>query len=125
MNYLNTLLIILILVLFSCKKEDFSTNTDCYRGKIVLSGICSNITVQVTSGNLDPDLYEKNWVNPATNTAYENVFRLLSVCTFPTDIKEGQEFNFKVISQEEDANCAVCLAYYPTPTKGLYIKVCD
>lgn len=124
MKYLNLSFFLLVFLIFSCQKDSISPSGECYKGKIILNGICSNITIQITEGNMNPNLYEKEWLNEANNVTYNNVFRLLNVCSFPSNIKEGQEFSFRII-EKNDTNCAVCLAYYPTPSKGLNIEICD
>ncbi len=105
---------------FRCEKG--VVTKDCYKGKLVKKGICLNYTITVLSGNMDPQKIETTWTDPNTNITYQNAFRLGSVCNFPTDIEEGEEFYFTL---DTDANngCAVCQAYYPTPAKSLSIKV--
>lgn len=122
----NLLLFILFsLCISACKQEIRGPITGCLKGKIVSFGYCSNITVELTEGNLDSNLYVKEWINPANNTVYKNVFRLMNVCSFPSNIREGEEFSFKVMTDPSDGPCAVCQAFYPTPSKGLYIEICE
>ena len=59
-----------------------------------------------------------------SKVAYNNVFALGSVCDFPEGIEEGDTFQFSVKTQSLDQECAVCLAYSPTPDKSLQIEVC-
>ena len=54
---------------------------------------------------------------------YKNVFTLGSVCDFPSHIMEGDIFNFSVL-ENYNQQCAVCLAYTPTPEKSLNIRLC-
>ncbi len=117
-------IIILSLAIYSlgCSKSD--STSECLKGKMVINGICGNITLQVLSGNIDTNLIVKSWVDPSTSKTYENVFALKSVCTFPTNIKEGDEFYFKINNDPKGNDCPVCLAYRPTPPKGLMISIC-
>ena len=111
-------------VLVSCSKEE-STNLESgqFKGKLVLKGICMNYVIQVVDGDLDASLYEKQWVHPIEQQTFSNVFALESVCSFPKTIEQGDEFIFALADDPE--NCAVCLAYSPTPNKRISIKVYD
>ena len=105
---------------FTCNKK--STDTGVYKGKLVRKGICMNYTISVIGGNIDTSKVVAQWTDPQTNTSFQHAFRLESVCNFPSDINEGDEFSF-VIDNNASIECGVCLAYYPTPHKGLRIKV--
>jgi hypothetical protein len=78
---------------------------------------------------LDPineNWVEAEWVNPFSEESYTNAFRLGSVCTFDETLEEGDLFYFEASTEPfEEEFCAVCEAYSPTPTKTLYIRVCD
>ena len=120
-NGLFTLVVFGILSL-SCSKID--AETDCIKGKLLINGICSNITIQVMSGKIDSNLIEKSWEDPETSKKYENVFALKSICTFPSNLKEGDEFYFVIDNDPKGSECPRCLAYRPVPPKGLMIRVC-
>jgi len=90
----------------------------------VVKGICMNYVIQVLDPDFDSSLIELNWTNEFSDISYTNVFALGSVCDFPEDIDEGDEFNF-IIDNSKQNNCAVCLAYSPTPNKYLSITVLD
>lgn len=98
------------------------TATQCYKAKLQIKGICSNYTIKVLDDNIDKNLVESSWTDESTGKTYTNVFGLGSPCTFPADIKEGDEFYFTVDNNPQE-NCNVCMAYYPTPQKKLAIKV--
>ena len=102
----------------SCKQK----SAPCFKGKLEIKAICSNYTISVLEGNLDTTLIVKNWQDESTRKQYQNVFKLGNPCTFPSTIKEGDEFYF-VIDEQPKSDCAVCMAYYPTPEKKLSIKV--
>ena len=105
---------------FQCKKNvDPST---CYKARLEIKGMCMNYTIKVLSSNIATDLIEREWKNPHTGITYQNVFRLGSVCDFPTDLKEGDEFYFQLASRTK-TDCIACMAYYPTPSKALNISV--
>lgn len=109
-----------LLSAFTCNKNQ--DNGNVYRGKLVRKGICMNYTISVIGGNMDDGKVQSSWTDPQTNTTFQNAFRLESVCNFPATIQEGDEFSF-VIDNNAPTDCAVCMAYYPTPQKGLKIRV--
>ena len=109
-----------ILLNISCNKSN-NTSVACFKGKLVLKGLCMNYVIQITEGDVDKALYESSWQNPSTNTTYQNVFRLESICTFPSTIKEGDEFYFTIPKNPIPQTCAQCMAYSPTPNKMIYI----
>ena len=103
-----------------CKKK----NTGVYKGKLEIKALCMNYTIRVLEGNADRSMVTANWTDESTNKSYSNVFALGSPCTFPATIKEGDEFYF-TIDPAPNRDCAVCMAYYPTPPKKLAIKVVE
>ena len=115
----------LISLVLTSQKECSNNNkkgNNCHKGKLEIKGICSNYTITVLEGSLDSSKISKSWTDENTNKTYNNVFALDSPCSFPADIKEGDEFYF-TIRQEGDKDCNVCMAYYPTPPKRLSITV--
>ena len=113
----------IILLNISCNKSN-DTSVACFKGKLVLKGICMNYVIQIIEGDVDKSLYESSWQNPLTNTTYQNVFGLASTCTFPTTIKEGDEFYFSIPKNPIVPACADCKAYSPTPSKKISIEIC-
>jgi hypothetical protein len=114
-----------LLFLLSCSKNNSDTELESsYKGKLVVKGICMNYVIQVLDSNFDSSLIELNWTNEFSGISFTNVFALGSVCDFPENIEEGDEFNF-IIDNFKNNNCAVCLAYSPTPNKYLSITVLD
>ncbi len=95
-----------------------------YKGKLEVKGICMNYTIRLLEGQMDTALVSANWTDEVTGKQYVNVFGLGSPCNFPSTIKEGDEFNF-IIDTKTKQDCAVCMAYYPTPPKKLSIKVIE
>lgn len=107
------------------------SNTDCnvkkasavkYKGKLEIAAICMNYTISVKEGNINDSDVVTNWTDETTNKSYSNVFKLGNPCDFPASIKQGDEFYF-TIDTTKGKDCAVCMAYYPTPPKALSIKV--
>ena len=101
-----------------------SSDNTAYKGRLEIKGMCMNYTVKLLAGNLDTSLIESKWTDENTNKSYTNVFALGSRCSFPASIEQGEEFLFTIDSTTVQ-NCSVCLAYYPTPSKHLSIKVID
>jgi hypothetical protein len=115
---------IIVLVIFSQKEcnNNGTKTAGCFKGRLAIKGICSNYTINVIEGNLDSSKISKSWTDENTNNTYNNVFALDNPCTFPADIKQGDEFYFS-LREEKDKDCNVCMAYYPTPPKRLAILV--
>lgn len=93
-----------------------------YKGRLAVAGNCMNYTIELLEGNMDTNLYVADWTDEMSGQSYQNVFRLGSVCNFPATIKQGDEFYFDIDNTAPN-DCAVCLAYYPTPAKSIPIKV--
>jgi hypothetical protein len=118
--FLLSALSILILSAGDCSKKKTST----YKGKLEIKALCMNYTIRLVEGTMDTSLIVANWTDENTGKAYKNVFKLGSPCSFPKNINEGDEFYFTIDSTTVQ-NCAVCMAYYPTPPKRLAIKVVE
>lgn len=95
-----------------------------YKGKLEVKALCMNYTISLVEGNLDTSLIVANWTDESTGKSYKNVFGLGSPCTFPASVQQGDEFYF-TIDTTQKKDCAVCMAYYPTPSKKLMIKVLE
>ena len=109
--------IVLVLTANKCKDND-----PALKGRLEVKGMCMNYTIRLVEGNLDTALYNSEWKNETTGNIHRNVFALGSPCSFPSTIKEGDEFYFTIDSTYKP-NCAVCLAYYPKPSKKIAIKI--
>ena len=107
---------------FLCTKDNDRRISDCLKGKLEIKGICMNYVISVKEGNIDPSLIESSWQDPSTGTTYQNVFTLENPCSFPDNIKEGDEFYFYA-KEKSNNDCIVCLAYRPTPQKHLQISI--
>ena len=118
------LLVFFVHLNISCNKSN-DIIQNCFKGKLVLKGLCMNYVIQIIEGDVDKALYESSWQNPSTKTTYQNVFRLESVCTFPSTIKEGDEFYFSIPESPIVQTCAQCMAYSPTPSKKISIEICN
>jgi len=118
------LLAFFVLLNISCNKSN-DTIQNCFKGKLVLKGLCMNYVIQIIEGDVDKALYESSWQNPSTKTTYQNVFGLGSICTFPSTINEGDEFYFSIPKSSIVQTCAQCMEYSPTPSKKISIEICN
>lgn len=113
----------ILLSVISTKEGCHKSKSDAaYKGRLEVKGMCMNYTIKLLAGNLDTSLIESKWTDETTNKTYTNVFALGSRCSFPASIEQGEEFLFTIDSTSVQ-NCSVCLAYYPTPSKHLSIKI--
>ena len=103
------------------KKKD---TEEVYKGRLEIKALCMNYTVKLTAGNIDTSKIVSNWTDESTNKNYSNVFGLQNPCNFPAGVKEGEEFYF-ILDTSAVKDCAVCMAYYPTPPKKLAIKIIE
>lgn len=106
----------------SCKDKKEYDN--CFRGRLEIKANCMNYTISVLEGNMDTSLYVSEWTDESTGKPYKKVFELGSKCDFPTNLNVGDEFYF-VIDSNAKKDCAVCMMYYPVPSKSLQIRVID
>ena len=125
MNKIKSLFLFYIIIFFSCDKdtEKAMEQEICYSGKLVKKVICMNYVIEVLDPIPDKNLIEISWRDEFSDKEYKNVFTLGSICDFPSHIIEGDIFNFSVL-ENYNQQCAVCLAYTPTPEKSLNIRLC-
>ena len=95
--------------------------SNCFKGKLVIKGICMNYVVQVVQGDTSKLKVAATWMDETTDKTYTNVFALGSKCNFP-DMQEGDEFYFTLADKPEEG-CNVCLAYRPVPAVSNFIVV--
>lgn len=108
-----------LLLGFQCEKQ---VDGPLLKGRLAVNGICSNITITLVEGDLEPTQFENSWTDPITGITYQKAFRLANPCQFPSHIREGDEFYFRVRPSVNES-CVTCLAFYPTPQIALTIQV--
>ena len=113
----------LIIAGVSCSPKASHSVSGRYKARFEVAALCSNNTFSVIEGKIDTALVEASWTNPQTKKTYTNAFAISNPCNFPSNLKEGATFYFEVSPEDKSQNCAVCMAYYPTPQKRLNIKV--
>ena len=109
---------------FECQKKSsgLEKSGNQFKGRLEIKGICMNYTIKLLEGEMNADLYQKSWKDEHSGKTHTNVFALDNPCEFPGELNEGDEFYFE-IENDVNRNCGVCLAYYPTPSKKLAIRV--
>lgn len=119
------LTIVIATLIISCHNKTAPVSAgNTLKARFEVAGLCANYTFSLVEGTLNTALVEASWTNPQTGKAYKNAFGLVTACDLPDNLKEGDEFYFE-INKNEPKQCAVCMAYYPTPAKKLNIKVLE
>jgi len=113
-----------LVFILSVATSKCNNKSSVYKGRLEVKGMCMNYTIKLLQGDLDKSKYVSEWKDETTGKTHTNVFALGSVCSFPGTIKEGDEFYFKIDSSYV-SNCAVCMAFYPKPSKSIAIKIVE
>ena len=109
---------------FHCNNRTVSGGTGKLKGRLVIKEICSHYVVEVVEGQVADSLVTNGWTDEKRGKTYNKVFTVSNRCSFPADaIKEGDEFEFNIDPNPPKEDCAVCLAFYPTPPKRNAIKI--
>ena len=116
---------LLSLIAVSCQKSSTVSVEGRYKARLEVKGICSNYTLSIVEGNIDPDAVEAQWTDPKTGKTYNKAFAMSNSCGFPSNIKEGDEFYIEVTKPHPTPWCGTCAAYYPTPKKSLFFNVVE
>ena len=119
--YLFHILSAILLFKSGCNEKKQTSSLE-YKGRLEAAGLCMNYTISVIEGKIDTSKIVAQWTDEVTKKQYSQVFKLGNPCSFPDKIKQGDEFYFQIDTAKQ-ADCAVCMAYYPTPSKSLNIKV--
>ena len=120
---LPVLLGVLLICSFQCRRDDMDHPGNVLKGKLLFNGMCGQYTVQLLEGYMPPEKIVASWKFPNTDSIYTNVFAAANVCNFGEfHLQQGDVFTFKLDSLPPVQNCAVCLAYFPTPPISNAIK---
>lgn len=121
-------ILISVFLLMSCDKQQeiqqVLSDTTCYKGKLVLVGLCGNAVVQVLDERMPSSYYEATWKDESTGIIYQKVMGNANFCGFPADLKQNEEFYFRVNPPGGIEDCARCKAISPSPEKRQYIQIC-
>ena len=111
------------IILFGACKPSRHHSSGPFTGKVI-GGICSQYTIQLIDGDMDPARYVKTWKNNMTDSVYHNVFAVANYCYFNTqNLQKGDVFQFNLLADSAVQNCAVCLIYEPIPPVANTIRV--
>ena len=111
------------IIIFAACKPSRTHSSGPFTGKVIGS-ICSQYTIQLVSGDMDPARYVRTWKHSMNDSVYHNVFALNNFCYFSTlGLQKGDVFQFRLITDSAKESCAVCLIYEPTPPIYNSIKV--
>ena len=115
---------ILFDIIFFCACKPTKVHpSGTFTGKVI-GDICSQYTIQLVSGDMDPARYVKTWKNEQTDTTYHNVFSLSNFCYFDQqNLHRGDTFQLSLIKDSAQQTCVVCFAYSPTPPIKNTIRV--
>lgn len=113
----------LLITGFSACKSSSGIADNELRGKLVISALCSHYVVEIISGKVDASKVAAEWKDDNRNQTYKQSFSVANKCSFgQLGLSEGDEFTFTIDDNKPNETCAVCMAYYPTPTQALNIK---
>ena len=121
-------IIISVFIFLSCDKQQevvqLESDSTCYKGKLVLVGLCGNAVVQVLDDRMPSSYYEAVWKDESTGITYQKVMGNANFCSSPSNLKENEEFYFRVDSPKAIDDCARCKAISPSPEKRQFIQIC-
>ncbi|MEY3376912.1 MAG: hypothetical protein RL463_1222, partial [Bacteroidota bacterium] len=70
-------ILISVFLLMSCDKQQeiqqALSDSTCYKGKLVLVGLCGNAVVQVLDERMPASYYEATWRDESTGIIYQKV----------------------------------------------------
>ena len=111
------------ILLFAACKPSRNHSSGPFTGKVI-GDICSQYTIQLISGDMDPARYLKTWKNTQNDSTYHNVFALSNFCDFGKyGLHKGDTFQFRLLPDSHAQSCVSCLIYEPTPDVHNMIQV--
>jgi len=113
---------LLIALCFTCCSTQKQVSAPL-KGRLEIKGACAHYVIKILSGKAGGLKAEKTWTNPSDGKIYTNVFTVQNYCSFPADIKEGEEFYFEWLTEPPAQNCMRCMIFVPTPETQNAIKV--
>jgi hypothetical protein len=113
---------------YNCRRDELSSTT-VLTGKLLSTGDCYHIVVQVVGGPIvQSGLQIQSWTDPQTNIHYSNIFAVQDMCVFSAaKIPPGGTFTFSVgdtVSPQPCVSCNYVLAEMPTvfdPVKDIIL----
>ena len=117
--FLSIFAVLILCSSYECNKSQSGK----LKGKLVIKEICSHYVVQVIGGSVDSSRVVNAWKDEKRKLSFDKVFTVANRCDFPANLNEGDEFEFSFDPNPAPQECAVCMAYYPTPDKTNAIKI--
>ncbi|NCI45647.1 hypothetical protein [Sediminibacterium soli] len=105
-----------------CSPRPQTDEKTCLTGKLVKRGICGQRVIQLSGEVTGGMAVAQSWTDSLAHKSYQNVFTVSNPCSFPSEIKEGEEFSF-TITTKPDTTCIQCMAYTPVPEQKNSILV--
>lgn len=117
------LLLFITLCAFRCDKDSDYIGGDMYTAQVKRITSCARFyACVITKGDINPDLVDNSWEHEGQT--YSNAFVVQNYCAFPTRLKAGESFRFRILKNQPRNNCQVCtIGILGAPSKKLNIKV--
>ncbi len=118
-----SLLLLITLCAFKCDKDSDYIGDDIYTAEVKSVTSCARFyACVVTKGDINPDLVDNNWEQ--NGQTYTKAFVVQNYCEFPTRLKAGESFRFRIVKKQPRNNCQVCtIGILNAPSKNLSVKV--
>ena len=121
---MNRIFLTLVAIVVLCSSYECNkSKSGKLKGKLVIKELCSHYVVQVIDGAVDSSKVANGWRDEKRQVSFDKVFTVANRCDFPSGMNESDEFEFTFDLNPAPQNCAVCMAYYPTPDKINAIKI--
>lgn len=118
---MKTLLAIFLFAIVSktCQK---SQSAAMIRGKVVHRS-CATIAVQLLD-EMHYELGQEKWQQADGTPSLEHVFAVANICSFPAQVKAGQEVSFVILEKDTTMDeCMTCELWDNPPTQKQIVKV--
>lgn len=121
--FVASLLLLITLCAFRCDKGSDYVGDDIYTAEVKSITSCARFyACVVTKGNIGPDLVDNSWEHGGHT--YSKAFVVQNHCEFPTRLKAGDSFRFRILKNQPRNNCQVCtIGILGAPSKNLSVKV--
>jgi hypothetical protein len=118
-----SLLFLTTLCAFRCDKDSVYIGDRIYTAEIKRTNSCARFyACVITNGEIDPDLVDNNWEHEGQN--YPKAFTVQNNCAFPSGLKSGDSFRFRILKNTARNNCQVCtIGIIGAPSKSLNIEI--
>lgn len=121
--FVASLLLFITLCAFRCDKDSDYIGNDIYTAEVKSITSCAKFyACVITNGDIDSDLVDNNLEHGGRT--YSKAFVVQNHCEFPTRLKTGESFRFRILKKQPRNNCQVCaIGILGAPSKKLSVKV--